>query len=263
MTIYIAFHKAYPLLSNDPAYCPIHVGKALSDYELGILDDHSGDHISHKNNAFSELTGLYWIWKNTNSPVVGLSHYRRFFFAKEPDFSMKLKKLGEYMLRKGRKRSGVYYTSDRKKSELILTGDETEEILRNYDAIVPVGWKMRYTVWEQYKRRHFGKDMENIRKIIGEKYPDYIGDFDKVMNKKEFLPYNMFVMRRGHFNSYMSWLFDILFELEKVTDLSGYDSYQKRIYGFMSERMLDVWISKNQLKIRKLPVLYFETLKGV
>lgn len=263
MAIYVAFHRPYPLLSNDPIYCPIHVGKTLSDTELGFPGDNSGDHISYKNNSFSELTGLYWIWKNTDDPIIGLCHYRRFFFVQKPFFAMRLKKIGEYLVRKRKKRLGVYYTSDRGKSNLILSGKESEEILASYDAIVPIGWRMRYSVWEQYKRRHVEKDMKNMRIIIQEKYPDYTQEFDKTMEKNEFLPYNMFVMKREYFNSYMAWLFDLLFELEKITDVTGYDNYQKRIYGFMSERLLNVWITKNQLKTKKLPVLYFEKLKGI
>jgi hypothetical protein len=263
MSIYIAFHKESPILSNDPIYCPVHVGKALSQIDLNMTSDDLGDNISWKNKSYSELTGLYWVWKNTTDSIVGLSHYRRFFFSKEPILAMKLKKVGEYLIGQGNKRFGVYYTSCRENSNLILSGDETLDLLKNYDAIIPVSRKMRYTVREQYQRRHFIKDLENTGKIIQEKYSGYISTFNMVMQKKEILPCNMFIMKREHFNNYMTWLFEILFELEKTTDISEYDTYQKRIFGFLSERLLDVWITKNQLETKKLPVIYFKKLKEI
>ena len=50
------------------------------------------------------------------------------------------------------------------------------------------------------------------------------------------------------FDSYSKWLFDILFEVEKRVDITNRDTYQKRIFGFLSERLLKVWVQKNNLK---------------
>lgn len=262
MSIYVAFHKAYPMLSDDPVYTGIHVGRALSDKTLDMVGDNTGEHISEKNRYYSELTGLYWIWKNTNSELVGLSHYRRFFFYKKPAFGMQFKKIAEYLIGQGRKRYGVYYTGNRLLKNLILTGDESQKLLSEFDAIIPVGRRMRYSVREQYRRRHQIQDFETTKDIIAERHPDFLPAFNEVAQKKELFPCNMFVMKRQYFDSYMAWLFDVLFELEKRSDISDYDSYQKRLYGFMSERLLDVWLTKTGLKTISLPVLYFKTLKA-
>ncbi len=261
MTIYIAYHKQYPFLTSDPAYQPLHVGKVLSDNDLGFIGDNTGDHISEKNRSYSELTGLYWIWKNTNSEVVGLSHYRRFFFGAKPTLRMQFKKFAEKLIGQGKKRFGIYYTSNAANTKLIIGKNEVQEILKDYDAIVPFARKMKYTVWKQYKRRHLIKDMETTQQIITEIYPSYLSSFTKVMQKKEIFSCNMFVMKRQHFNEFMKWLFDILFELEKRTDISRYNFYQKRLYGFVSERLFDVWMTEQQLKCKLLPVLYFKKLK--
>lgn len=259
--IYIAFHKRYPLLTDDPAYQPLHVGKALSDHDLGFIGDNTGDHISEKNPNYSELTGLYWIWKNTGSEWVGLSHYRRFFFAQEPGWKMQLKKVGEHLIGQGKKRFGIYYTSNKANTRLIIGGGEVQQILKEYDAIVPLARKVRYNVWEQYKRRHRIKDMETTRQIIAERCPKYLSSFATVMEKKEIFSCNMFVMKRKNFEAYMEWLFDILFELEKRSDISQYNNYQERLFGFVSERLLNVWITQQHLKYMALPVLYFKKIK--
>lgn len=261
MTIYIACHKKYPQLTFDPVYTPLHVGKLLSSLELGFNGDNTGNHISEKNLNYSELTGLYWIWKNTDSEMVGLCHYRRFFFSKKPTKRMQFKKVIEKLIGLYKKRFGIYYSSFQKDTQLILNSGETFQILENYDAIVPMGRKMRYSVWEHYKRRHMIKDLETTQEIIAEICPSYLNVFSEVMRKKELYPCNMFVMKRKCFDEYMEWLFNILFELEKRIDISNYDNYQKRIFGFISERLLDVWLTKQNLKYKSLPILYFKRLK--
>jgi hypothetical protein len=64
------------------------------------------------------------------------------------------------------------------------------------------------------------------------------------------------------FDKYMNWLFTILFELEKRSDINMADKYRKRVCAFMAERLQTVWIEKNKLKVKELPVLYFKNLKS-
>lgn len=259
MCVYVAFHKEFPMLALDPIYQPLHVGKAISEKELGFIGDNTGDSISEKNPFYSELTGLYWIWKNTDAKWVGLCHYRRFFFCKKPLWAMKVRKAFEFITGNGNRRNGLYYTSSVNISKLIATGKEIERILEEHDAIVPVQRKLKYSVWKQYLRRHHISDLEKAKEIISKLYPEYIADFENVMKKKELFPCNMFVMKKELFNQYMTWLFSVLVEMEKATDISTYDKYQQRIFGFLSERLLDVWLTHNKIDYKTLPVLYFNS----
>ena len=89
--ILVCCHK-HCEIPEDPIYLPIQVGKALHDYDLGIQTDNQADgkacdNISDLNNVFSEMTAVYWAWKNMEkiSPeteYIGLCHYRRFFYCK-------------------------------------------------------------------------------------------------------------------------------------------------------------------------------------
>ena len=58
----------------------------------------------------------------------------------------------------------------------------------------------------------------------------------------KFHPYNMMVMRWADFDAYCKWLFGLLFEVEQKVDISHYSTYQQRIFGFMAERLLNVWL---------------------
>ena len=261
ISIFIAFHKKYPLLTNDLAYVPLHVGKSLSPADLGFSGDNSGENISGKNQNYSELTGLYWILKNVQSECVGLCHYRRFFFRKPPTPFMRLKKMGESLIGQGKKRFGIYYSSNFSDTELILSGNEIADLMANYDAIIPMARKMKYSVRTHYNRRHFIKDLELTELIISELYPTYLPAFNEVMLEKELFTCNMFIMKQNYLNEYLEWLFAILFELEKRIDLSSYDNYQKRIFGFISERLIAVWLKQKDIRTIELPVLYFKHLK--
>lgn len=55
----------------------IHIGDQLN--ETSNFNDCTGESISYKNDMYSELTALYWIWKNSKEDIIGLEHYRRYF----------------------------------------------------------------------------------------------------------------------------------------------------------------------------------------
>lgn len=79
ITVAVATHKAYRM-PIDGVYMPLQVGRALHpNVDLGMTCDNTGDNISQLNAQYSELTGLYWMWKNCDADYQGLVHYRRHF----------------------------------------------------------------------------------------------------------------------------------------------------------------------------------------
>lgn len=222
--IYIAAHKKFNVPSND-IYVPLHVGAEGKD-DLGYTLDCFGDNISLKNPYFCELTGLYWIWKNSNADYVGLVHYRRYF-----------------------------YKSSFSKINKLLCKDDIIKILNGNDIILSQrGYTWGTSVKGQYEKKHIKEDLDKCEKILKRKYSDYSMYFDKVFDNDHYCPFNMIICRKKLFNDYCEWLFDILFELEKEIDLSNRESYNARVYGFLSERLLNVWVLKNNLKVKELPV---------
>jgi len=231
--ILVATHKSYRFPDNN-LYTPIHAGKTLSKENFGYMGDDTGIHISNKNRNFCELTALYWAWKNDyfkSYDYVGLVHYRRYFRGDLPFEKFNL-----------------------------LSKIQIADLMKTYDILLPK--KRKYyieTIENHYSNAHNKSDLNLIRQIIQEKHPDYTHSFDLLMQQRELYLFNMFVMKKELFDTYMEWLFDILFELEKRVDISVYDTYQSRIFGFISERLFNVWIIKNQLNIKELKV---ENLEG-
>lgn len=230
--ILIATHKEYNFPS-DPLYTPIQVGKDISKININILGDNTGINISKKNKNYCELTAIYWAWKNqfySNIDYIGLVHYRRYFKGKTPFLNYK-----------------------------ILSENEIDKLLVNYDVILPK--KRNYyieTIYTHYANAHYSKDLDMTRKIIEIKYPRYLNEFDILMKGSKASMFNMFVMKKEHFMLYCEWLFDILETLEEEIDISNYSLFQQRVFGFIAELLLNVWVNTQKLKIKELEVVHIE-----
>lgn len=228
--VIVATHKKY-WMPSDPMYLPLHVGREGKE-DLGYTGDNTGDNISLKNKNYCELTGLYWAWKNLDADYIGMAHYRRHFVGKKS---------------RGNKR------------EKVLTQVQLEQILKKTDIILPKPRNYYIeTNYSQYAHAHHAEDLDVTREIMEEKYPSYIKAFDESMKRTSGHRFNMFIMKKECFIQYCEWLFDILFELEKRLDISGYSENDARVFGFVSERLLDVWIDTNQLDYRNLSVEFME-----
>ncbi|MCF2600933.1 DUF4422 domain-containing protein [Anaerovibrio lipolyticus] len=220
-------------MPTDNVYLPVHVGKEGKE-DIGFIGDNTGDNISTKNANYCELTGLYWAWKNISADYIGLCHYRRYFTRANP-------------------------INCEKKKQVILSRNEWEKLLEKHPIIVPD--KRKYyieTNRSHYNHSHYAKDIDTTEKIIQEKYPQYINAFTKVMKRTWAHMFNMFVMRKDYLNEYCTWLFDVLQELENRTDITNYNVIEARIYGYISELLLDVWLETKQYEYYEQNVAFLE-----
>lgn len=260
--IYVAFHREGKIVSGDKVYKAIQVGKTSSGMELNMLNDAAGENISDKNNIYSELTGWYWIWKNKKHDFVGTSHYRRYFTTEKPSVTRKIGKLLLIFAGQRKKRHGLFQVISQKRwRNRILGKEQLKMLMQDFDALLPVKKIFPYSVYEQYKRRHKEEDIILTRKIIAEKQPAYLAAFDKTFASNELYPFNMFILPWKLFDDYMNWLFPILFEIEKRSDIDFNDRYQKRVCAFMAERLQTVWFNHNNFRIKELNILYFKNFK--
>ncbi len=261
--IYIFYYKNGPVLDTGHIYQPVMAGNALLTGNKFLPGDDTGDNISAKNLFFSELTGVYWVWKNTYQDVTGVCHYRRYYTAQPEPILFRLKRLLYYPAGLHRQRHGLIYTRNIKLfTPRILNQQELETLLDKYDAVLPQARKLKYSVENHYRRFHDGNDLDILESILSDKHPDFLDSFHSVMKGKRLYANNMFILKNEYFREFMPWLFDILFEFERRADLTRYTDYQKRILGFIAERSLNIWFMKRQLKCVELPVIYFKRFKN-
>lgn len=231
--IYVAAHRPCPM-PTDPLYVPLQAGAALRTRFFPVTDD-TGDNISAKNPQFCELTGLYWIWKNSTADVAGLAHYRRFF---------------------GRRK----LTRDPWKK--LLNRADVERLLSKAQIILP---RQRHYVIEtnysHYAHAHREQDLLAARACVAQLHPAYIPAFDAVMRKTHGHRFNMMIMEKPLLDRYCEWLFSVLFLLETKIDISACDPYNQRVFGFIGERLLDVWLAHGKLAYTEMPVVNIEPVR--
>ena len=238
--IFICAHKEV-VLPSHPYFLPVQAGAAIHNPIPGYQPDNEGDNISVKNPHFCELTCHYWAWKNLKQvDIVGLNHYRRYFEfqRKWPQFSA----------------DKHFISTDSFLSQEYLFPD-LERLLQKYDIILPIARHWRVSNTQQYADYHIAKDWEMLRQIIRERSPQYIPAFEKTMDhSNKSVGYNMFITHWKHFDAYSEWLFDILFEVERRVPPID-DPVQNRIYGYMSERLINVFCKHHHLRIKHVPLI--------
>ncbi len=219
--IYAMTHKRFDE-SNIDLYKPLFVGAAGKDNTYGYLRDDEGDNISSKNCYYSELTGIYYIYKNvTDVDIIGTCHYRR------------------------------YLVDD---NDSLLNKEQIVGFLEEYDCITSKCLNLNYTYYYGFSENHKPYYLDETRKVISRIYPDYLEDYDRLVNDKGTFFGNIMIARRELFCNYCKWLFDILFELEDNIVIEEEDSYHRRIFGFISEFLWYLWVVHNNIKAKELKV---------
>ena len=118
----------------------------------------------------------------------------------------------------------------------------------------------RKNVYETYRRFHNIEDLDIVRSVINAKCPKYISAFDKVMRSHSYHSLNILIAKTALFDDYTDWLFSILFDVQKQITIAD-DGYQRRVFGFLSERLLDVWIQTQNVPFKEFPVSMIEQSK--
>ena len=206
--IYMACSHVDKKLSSsfDPTYSstllPIQVGKALTDKDIAPFHDDEGDNISYRNKGYSELTALYWLWKNEKCKWIGLCHYRRHF---------------------------------------AITVAQLDSLINSpVDIVLTVPIINFPSVQDIYFRDHEKTDWQNMLEVLENMYPDYRNAAEKFFHGNYYCGYNMFIARKDIMDEYCAWLFPLLERIEEY-HVSHADSYQRRYVGFLAERLFSLY----------------------
>ena len=210
----MACHKPVDGIYRNNVYTPIHVGRTVSRFKDEMSDmigDDTGDNISDKNGAYSELTAQYWAWKNVKDvEYIGFCHYRRYF-------------------------------------NIDINEDNIGKLLDNNDVIL-LGCKSIDAVENNMIHYMSIEDVTIFMMVLRRLYPEYEQSLIDYLWNNEIHNKNMLVCRKDIFDGYAEWLFSILSECEKYIRTSPY-SRGKRLFGYLGEFFMAVYFLHHNYKI--------------
>ena len=245
--LFVCCHRPSPV-AEHPLLVPIQVGAALAgEHFPGFLHDDAGDNISGKNRSYCELTAQYWAWKNVKTDYYGFFHYRRYLY---PDMNAKR----------------PYRIAGEPTVSLLdrLGFDQFADFIPQCDLILPKGEDMRVPVREHYAKApfHYGQDLALAEQIVKERCPEMGSAADEYLSGTVCYFGNIFIMKRQVFQDYCGWLFPILEEFDRRTDTSGYSLQERRVDGYLAERLFGVFYTKcrsDNVRYVELPRVDFVT----
>ena len=237
--IFITYKDRNPILKSD-ILVPIQSGRALA-YEAfdDMIGDDTGENISSRNDKYSELSAMYWVWKNYNKvgnpEYVGFMHYRRQFIFNE--------KLG---LPYPKWISSFYYLPSLHEAMPFFSDDTIEEIVPQFDYIVPAYSVTPFlNIRDEYIYAIPGSRsdiFDTFIQVCREIHPDWEEEISKIEKGNVVQVCNMFVMKKELFFDYCNFAFPVLFELEKRIDTAGLSTNGLRFLGYMAEKLQTMFV---------------------
>lgn len=243
ITVFVATHKKLDI-DFPEGYIPMQVNCANtgSHWPKYYHDDY-GENISEKNPYYCELTVLYSAWKNCNSNIKGLVHYRRY---------MANKTVVEFYDRQ-------LCDIEKLEDEIIGSIDIERLINEEHNDIlltIPYGPYPK-NGREELEEFCYSKDVDILINVIKNYFPDYNDALERILLSTNLFYYNMMIARSEVFDNYAEWLFDVLGKIEEKCDVSEYDVQHKRLYGYLAEFLLNVYFEKNRdVKKRFVGIVY-------
>jgi hypothetical protein len=191
---------------------------------LGFACDNTGDNISDKNSHWSELTVLYWGWKNIkNVEYLGLNHYRRYFNA-----DINVHNIDNLM-------GGVDIAVAKSTSQ--LSRQERPDNLAHMTS---------------------QEDYYIFADTFLEIHPEYKDGFMRYFyHSRVSYPFTMFIAKKEVYDNFCEFMFPVFFALEKRLKEHGY-SRQKRTMGYFGEYSLGLFVTCFNLKVKRVPVLFYD-----
>ena len=211
-------HKDKQLRTEDelPDYLiPVQVGAAMTDCVIAELVDNAGENISDKNGDYSELTGLYWIWRNRirqqNEKYYGLAHYRRF---------------------------------------LELSEDDQSRLAANdIDVVLPYPMPYEPNMESHHLRYLSTSEWNAVMQALKELQPEYAFASKEIFKQEYMYNYNILLAKGDVLDEYCSWLFPLLFRIEEINDPKG-EKVPNRYIGYIGETLETLYFMHNKDKLK-------------
>ena len=222
--IYMAKSDKDRPLKNPPSLpdyvYPLQVGVERSALRIADLGDNKGDNISNKNGNYSELSGLYWIWKNKlcssgipegdERQYFGLAQYRRMLVFSEDDL-------------------------------LRLPDNEV-------DVVLPYTMPYERNTHAHHERYLAEVDWTALLTALEELQPEYAEYFPEVLEQQYLYNYNVILAKKQVLKEYCEWLFPILERTEELSVPKGEDR-EDRYIGYMGETLETLYYIKNRERL--------------
>ncbi len=225
---------------------PIQSGRAISPLIFNdMIGDDEGDNISEKNPIFSELSAVYWVWRNYqiagNPDYVGFMHYRRHFIFNE-----------RLALPYPKWISSFYYFPSLFEALPYFTDEDITATVPHYDYLIP---KYHVTptinIREEYVRHIPGSRahiFDSFIEICRELHPDWEEEIKRIESGNVVLICNMFIMKKELFFEYCNFAFPVLLELERRIDKKELTINGLRFCGYMAEKLLTMYTFRLEKK---------------
>ena len=213
-------HKDRPLKNmaslQDYVY-PLQVGMANADIKIADLTDDKGENISEKNCNYSELSGLYWIWKN------------KLCAEGTPDGN-----------------EGQYYGLAQYRRMLVFSEDDLLRLPDNdVDAVLPYPMPYEPNINAHHKRYLKDVDWNALLTALKELQPKYADAFPSILEQQYLYNYNVILAKKSVLREYCEWLFPILERTEELSVPKGCDRADRYI-GYMGETLETLYFIKNR-----------------
>lgn len=248
LEIICAQHRAFPMVQAQEVL-NIQAGKALHDHDLGIPGDDTGENISTLNPFFSEMTAVYWYWKNRPiADAVGVCHYRRFFDPLGRRFSARWRReeappsapVGEFATHRATSPASF---------------ERLAKDMTRHPLVTARPLTMSMDLEKHFVIHHSEDYWRTLMAVLSDHGEGSAARF--FQGQRHMYLWNMAVMRKDVFEDYAAWLFPILFDFHERANYPADDAYQRRAPGFVAERMLNLFLHRRGITPGLSPVVYF------
>lgn len=277
--IMICSHKNIEM-PTDEIYLTMQVGHALARDRFCYQTDDElfgkpCDNISHLNNLYCEMTGMYWAWKNIrnaypNIKYVGLCHYRRYFYLKDnPIRDLSLISIGRikqivkivFGLKKNISICDLEYNIESINSKTFIESNRNlKNVIVKHDIITTKRTEMVNVSVKDFFDVIGRTYIDITTKIIKESHEEILPYYLKTINGNKIYSANMIILRTDLLDEYCGFLFGVLSNhLAYVKDNNicsnpTQDKIYSRVLGYIAEILTSTYIlsKRHHCKVREL-----------